>query len=92
MRREKPPEVIVIGVEPATTGWSLDLSPEVAGVLPALLSTVQDTIIAFLAGSGSCADRATGDAVDRFIQACRFVDKAYLRPFGHASSHPRPSY
>jgi hydrogenase maturation protease len=40
VQRSSPPEVIVIGVEPATIDWSLDLSPAVAGALPALESAI----------------------------------------------------
>jgi hydrogenase maturation protease len=34
-------EVIVLGVEPAHIGWSLDLSDEVAGALPCLIDQVR---------------------------------------------------
>lgn len=33
--------VIILGVEPAAIGWSLDLSPEVAAALPAFLDAVR---------------------------------------------------
>lgn len=40
-RRSRPPEVLVIGIEPAQIEWSLDLSPEVAEQLPVLLGVIQ---------------------------------------------------
>lgn len=40
-QRSGPPEVIVIGVEPARIDWSLDLSPQVAEALPAVLDAVR---------------------------------------------------
>lgn len=39
-RRTEPPEVLVIGVEPASFDWSLELSPAVAGALPTVLALV----------------------------------------------------
>lgn len=39
-RRKEPPEVIVIGVEPARIEWSMELSPEVAEVLPIVRETI----------------------------------------------------
>lgn len=39
--REKPPEMIVIGVEPARIAWSLDLSPEVKHSIPLVLDEVR---------------------------------------------------
>ena len=47
--RSSPPEVVVIGVEPAVIGWSLDLSPEVAASLP----TVVEAVKAEIAGPAS---------------------------------------
>lgn len=43
-RRAAPPEVIVVGVEPAAIDWSLDLSPEVQKALPFVLNAVRDEI------------------------------------------------
>jgi hydrogenase maturation protease len=40
--RENPPCVTVIGVEPARIGWSLELSPAVAGALDTVLQVVED--------------------------------------------------
>ena len=42
--RKDPPEVMVIGVEPACIEWSIDLSPQVAAVVPAVLAHVWDEI------------------------------------------------
>lgn len=42
--RAAPPEVIVVGVEPAAIDWSLDLSPEVQEAMPFVLSAVRDEI------------------------------------------------
>ena len=33
---KRPPEVVLLGVQPATTEWGTELSPAVAAVLPAL--------------------------------------------------------
>jgi hydrogenase maturation protease len=38
------PEVIVIGVEPAHIGWSLELSPPVAQALPTVLAAVRGEV------------------------------------------------
>jgi hydrogenase maturation protease len=38
------PKITVIGVEPARIGWSLELSPEVAAALPAVIEAVEDEI------------------------------------------------
>jgi hydrogenase maturation protease len=38
--RKEPPEVIVLGVEPAHMGWSMELSPPVTKGLQALLDAV----------------------------------------------------
>jgi hydrogenase maturation protease len=42
--RKSPPEVVVMGVEPAVIDWSLDLSPAVADVLPDLLAVIKKEI------------------------------------------------
>jgi hydrogenase maturation protease len=42
--REGCPEITVIGVEPETIAWSLDLSPVVAAALPVVLDTVESEI------------------------------------------------
>ncbi len=39
--RESVPEVIVLGVEPASIDWSLELSPPVAEALPRFLEVVK---------------------------------------------------
>lgn len=39
-QRHEAPEVIVIGVEPESIDWSLELSPVVAAALPAVLEAV----------------------------------------------------
>lgn len=44
--RIDPPEVIVVGVEPALIDWSLALSPPVARALPLVLDLVRDEIAA----------------------------------------------
>ena len=42
--REAPPEVLVLGVEPAMIDWSLDLSPTVRRSLPVLLEAVRSEL------------------------------------------------
>jgi hydrogenase maturation protease len=42
--RNDCPEITVIGVEPARIDWSMDLSPEVAAALPAVLDAVEKEI------------------------------------------------
>ncbi|MBI2863604.1 MAG: hydrogenase maturation protease [Chloroflexi bacterium] len=37
-----PEEFVVIGVEPQATGWGLDLSPEVAAAVPAIVRLVAE--------------------------------------------------
>jgi len=39
-RTSSPPEVIVIGVEPAVIDWGTELSPEVAVAVPAVLAAI----------------------------------------------------
>jgi hydrogenase maturation protease len=39
--RQTSPEILVIGVEPATIDWSLELSPEVRNALPAVIDQVK---------------------------------------------------
>lgn len=43
-RRTKPPEVLVIGVEPASFDWSLELSPLVARAMPTVLALVKQEV------------------------------------------------
>lgn len=38
------PEILVFGVEPAHIGWAMELSPQVAKALPALLEAVREEI------------------------------------------------
>ncbi len=40
-RRSQPPEVMVIGVEPGSLDWDLDLSPAVSEALPTVLALVK---------------------------------------------------
>lgn len=40
----KPPEVTVLGIEPAGIGWSMKLSPPVTKALPALMQTIREEI------------------------------------------------
>ena len=42
--REQPPEVTVIGVEPAVIAWSLELSPPLKATFPDLLSLIRKEI------------------------------------------------
>lgn len=44
-QRSDAPEILVIGVEPKNVGWSLELSSEVAGALPAVLKAVRDELV-----------------------------------------------
>jgi hydrogenase maturation protease len=39
-----PPEILVLGVEPAVIDWSMDLSPSVKSALPVLLETVREEL------------------------------------------------
>lgn len=41
-RRHEAPDVVVIGVEPESIDWSLELSPVVADAMPAILDAVQE--------------------------------------------------
>jgi len=41
---EEPPEVLVLGVEPAVIEWSMELSPQVKEALPKLLEAVREEI------------------------------------------------
>ena len=41
---EAPPEVLVLGVEPAIIEWSMELSPQVKNALPKLLEAVRKEI------------------------------------------------
>ncbi|MCB2184775.1 MAG: HyaD/HybD family hydrogenase maturation endopeptidase [Deltaproteobacteria bacterium] len=43
-RRRDTPPVTVVGVEPASLDWSLDLSPAVARALPLVLNTVRQLL------------------------------------------------
>jgi hydrogenase maturation protease len=40
VKRDQPPEVLVIGVEPSHLSWSAELSPQVADALTLLVETV----------------------------------------------------
>ena len=40
LQRPTTPEIVVLGTEPAFIGWSMQLSPEVAGALPVLTEAV----------------------------------------------------
>jgi hydrogenase maturation protease len=42
--RTDPPQVLVLGVEPARIEWSMELSPEVAAALPTLLEAVREEL------------------------------------------------
>jgi hydrogenase maturation protease len=42
--RETPPEVIVIGVEPARIDWGTELSPEIQEMVPLILEAVRAEI------------------------------------------------
>jgi len=44
--RTTPPEVVVIGVEPETIAWSLDLSPVLAEALPVIIEAIRKEIAA----------------------------------------------
>ncbi|MHC1724435.1 MAG: hydrogenase maturation protease [Syntrophobacteraceae bacterium] len=49
-QRQTTPEVLVIGVEPATMEWSLELSPEVQSALSVVLDQVKKEIAQILQG------------------------------------------
>jgi hydrogenase maturation protease len=42
--RTDPPEVVVVGVEPAVIDWSMDLSPQVAASFHLVLDTIREEI------------------------------------------------
>ena len=42
--RRQPPEVLVLGVEPATMEYSLELSREIAAILPSSIELVKKEI------------------------------------------------
>lgn len=43
--RSDLPEVVVIGVEPGSINWSLDLSPRVADALPTVIEVVKQEVM-----------------------------------------------
>lgn len=49
--RREMPEVIVIGVEPKRIEWSLDLSSEVANVVPQIAGAVKQEVMKYKGGS-----------------------------------------
>jgi hydrogenase maturation protease len=46
---QRPPEVVLLGVQPASTEWGTELSPAVAAVLPALADAAIAEVCARLA-------------------------------------------
>jgi hydrogenase maturation protease len=44
--REKPQDVMVLGIEPATIAWSMELSPQVSNALPRFVDAVKKEISA----------------------------------------------
>ena len=44
--RARPPEIVVVGVEPATMGWSPGLSPQVAQALDRVVETIRAEVCA----------------------------------------------
>jgi hydrogenase maturation protease len=61
-----PREVILLGVEPASTAWGLEMSAEVKAVLPLLMASAEKQIHAWIEPpdrpgcSGSCACASAG--------------------------------
>jgi Ni,Fe-hydrogenase maturation factor len=61
-----PREVILLGVEPASTAWGLDMSTEVTAALPLLMGVAKKQILAWMESykhggcSGSCGCSSTG--------------------------------
>lgn len=61
-----PREVILLGVEPASTAWGLELSPQVAAVLPLLMGVAKKQVVAWVESSkrgechGLCACASAG--------------------------------
>ena len=55
-----PREVILLGVEPASTAWGLEMSAEVTAALPLLMGVAKKQIVAWMESfqrgvcSGSC--------------------------------------
>jgi hydrogenase maturation protease len=73
---DAPREVILLGVEPASTAWGLGMSAEVTAALPLLMGVAEKQILAWTDGSkrggcsGSCAcGSAAQCSTDREIQA-----------------------
>lgn len=54
---EPPEDVVVLGVQPASTDWSAELSPAVAGALPALVQCAIGELEAWSGQAGSAADK-----------------------------------
>ncbi|MGC1872380.1 MAG: hydrogenase maturation protease [Acidobacteriaceae bacterium] len=63
---DPPRDVILLGVEPASTAWGLEMSVEVAAALPLLLGVAEKQIVAWIESpehgqcSGSCGCRSAG--------------------------------
>lgn len=55
-QRQTTPEVLVIGIEPATMEWGLELSPEVQSALPIVLDQVRKEIARMLQQIGKQGD------------------------------------
>lgn len=56
-QRQTAPEVLVIGVEPATMEWGLELSPDVQSALPIVLDQVRKEITRMQQQIGKQGDR-----------------------------------
>jgi hydrogenase maturation protease len=71
-----PREVILLGVEPASTAWGLEMSAEVTAALPLLMGVAKKQIVAWMESSeragcsGTCACASAGNCrSDREIRA-----------------------
>jgi hydrogenase maturation protease len=52
---ESPPELVVLGVQPLSTEWSIELTPPVRESLPALLDSIVRQLEIWIASLGSAA-------------------------------------
>ncbi len=63
---DAPREAVLLGVEPASTAWGLEMSPEVTSALPLLLGAAKKQILAWMESSehvgcsGTCACTSAG--------------------------------
>lgn len=57
-----PQEVVIFGIEPKKVGWGLELSPEVAGMVPRVIELVLSELGGKHARTTPCSRHSTGSA------------------------------